>query len=468
QPALKRILECDSSSQQLIVLCVASIHRTDKATLAEVTDGWYSVHATLDSVLAEAASRDRLRVGDKIACVGLRMGGLADGVSPLTDMANCATLLLNANCVQRAPWDAKLGFQHRKAMYLSLSAVLELGGPIGAALDVVVMRCYPMLYMETLPGGQRVVRTEREEQRISGTMAEKRATMVQDLKERRLMAHPEHTRACLGAPNLRACQEGKELYDYVMHHSSDPAVVQQQLSGAQAATLDRYAAERQTEIETDIAEAVARDAPLRQVRAFFRLLVCDYPAHRYKHSEPKTDRLALVTVWGPRALVPADFAEGSRFLFTGLTVSPRRARTQTHSQPEEACLRLNFNSTGSHSKALPADPAVVQRSEFRERGTLCIDELCHVKAGEEVDLAGCVAECRAGQPGQSSVLHLSTNDEHGKSYSATVEFPVVTFGAISVASGCQVTVRNCLYASCTGAAQNSFHLRASDGTELVI
>ncbi|KAJ2751971.1 hypothetical protein GGI19_004129, partial [Coemansia pectinata] len=468
--ALRRVLEGDSSSQQLMVLCVAAVRCTDKATQAEVTDGWYGVQAVLDPVLAQAFRKGRLRIGDKIACVGLRLSGVAEGVPPLSDKAEHARLMLNGNCVRRAPWDAKLGFQRRKAMFLSLSAVCELGGPVGAALDVVVMRSYPMLYMETLADGRRVMRSEKEEQRISGALAAKRAAVTQDLKERELMARSKSANGVrLATSNIEACHEGKELYDYVMHSSADPTEAQRQLTSAQAEALERYAAEQQAAVEADVAETVDKRAPQRQVRALFKLLVCDYPAHKCKQAEPSGSQLALVTVWGPRGIGPADFAEGARFLFTGLTVSQRKAGwQQIHPHHQDACLRLNFSLPGSHFKPIPADPEVVQRSEYHERGTLCVDEMCHITPGQEVDLAGTVTGCQAGQqPGQSSVLHLSTTDERGTSHVATIEFPVVTFGAINVASGCQATVRNCVYAPRPGAAPNTFHLRAGDGCELV-
>ncbi|KAJ2263222.1 hypothetical protein GGI01_000916 [Coemansia sp. RSA 376] len=469
--ALRRVLEGDSSSQQLMVLCVASVLRTDKAAQAEVTDGWYGIQAVLDPVLAQALSKGKLRVGDKIACVGLRMSGVAEGVPPLTEKAEHARLMLNGNCVRRAPWDAKLGFQRRKAMFLSLSAVSELGGAVGAALDVVVMRSYPVLYMETLSDGRRVIRSEREELRVSGALAAKRAAVTQDLKERAIMARSKSANGVrLATSSIEACHEGKELYDYVMRSSADPAEAQRQLTRAQAEALDRYAAEQQAAIEADVAETVDKQAPQRQVRALFKLLVCDYPAHKCKQAEPSGgQQLALVTVWGPRGIGPADFAEGSRFLFTGLTVSPRKTGwQQMRPHHQDACLRLNFSLPGSHFKPMPVDPEIIQRSEYRKRGTLYIDEMCHISPGQEVDLAGTVTACQAAAAaGQSSVLHLSTVDERGTSHVATVEFPVVTFGSVNVASGCQATVRNCVYAPRAGAAPNTFHLRAGDGCELI-
>ncbi|KAJ2491969.1 Breast cancer 2, early onset [Coemansia sp. RSA 2050] len=469
--ALKRVLEGDSSSQQLMVLCVASVRCQDKAVQAEVTDGWYGVQAVLDPVLAQAHSKGRLRIGDKIACAGLRLSGVTEGVPPLTEKAGHARLMLNGNSVRRAPWDTKLGFQQRKAMFLSLSAISELGGPVGAALDVVVMRSYPTLYMETLSDGRRVMRSEKEELRISGALVEKRAALTQDLKERQLMARTKSASSARPTTsNIEACHGGKELYDYVMYSSADSTEARQQLTSTQVEALDRYVAEQQAEIEVDVTEAVDKQAPQRQVRALFKLLVCDYPSHKCKQVEASGSQLALITVWGPRGIGPADFTEGSRFLFTGLTVSPRKAGWQqmrSHHH-QDAYLRLNFSLPGSHYRPMPVDQEIVQRSEYCERGALCIDELCHITPGQEVDLAGSVSGCQAGQyPSQSSILHLSTTDESGVSHIALIEFPVITYGAVSVASGCLATVRNCVYAPRAGAAPNTFYLKAGDGCELL-
>ncbi|KAJ1942327.1 hypothetical protein GGF37_003164, partial [Kickxella alabastrina] len=151
--ALRRVLEGDASAQQLMVLAVAAVGWQGAAPRLEVTDGWYGVAASADPVLVQALRSGRLRVGDKVACVGLRLSGVSDGIDPLSPAARSAALVLSANCVRRARWDARLGFQRRGAMFMSLSAVYALGGAVGAALDVVVVRSYPMVFREALAGG---------------------------------------------------------------------------------------------------------------------------------------------------------------------------------------------------------------------------------------------------------------------------------------------------------------------------
>ncbi|KAJ2757591.1 hypothetical protein IWQ56_006220, partial [Coemansia nantahalensis] len=99
--ALRRILEADAAPQRLMVLCIASVAGAGADVRVEVTDGWYGMQACADAVLARAIGEGRLRVGDKIACAGLGVRGVGDGVAPLSAEAQGAALLLTANCVRR-------------------------------------------------------------------------------------------------------------------------------------------------------------------------------------------------------------------------------------------------------------------------------------------------------------------------------------------------------------------------------
>ncbi|KAJ1953726.1 hypothetical protein EC988_002826, partial [Linderina pennispora] len=220
--ALKRVLEMDSSSQQLMVLCVASISQKDSVTTLEVTDGWYSISAPADSVLSRAVARGRLRVGDKIACAGLKLCGITEGAPPLSAKAEGASLPLRANCVRRAHWDARLGFQVSKAMYMSLSAISKEGGYIGAALDVLIVRSYPVLYMETMPDGKRVVRSEKEEQRMSAKFEGWRANKALAIAESIKQASRQNPVAGDTTATIGLQSDGEDLYNFVMNGNTDP------------------------------------------------------------------------------------------------------------------------------------------------------------------------------------------------------------------------------------------------------
>ncbi|KAJ1797142.1 hypothetical protein LPJ75_007105, partial [Coemansia sp. RSA 2598] len=77
--ALKRILEADSAAQQPMILVVSEVDCARDAVRMEVTDGWYAVTTSVDTVLERALRKGKLRVGDKIACIGARINGVGEG-----------------------------------------------------------------------------------------------------------------------------------------------------------------------------------------------------------------------------------------------------------------------------------------------------------------------------------------------------------------------------------------------------
>ncbi|KAJ2805070.1 Breast cancer 2, early onset [Coemansia helicoidea] len=384
--ALRRILEADAAPQRLMVLCIASVAGAGADVRVEVTDGWYGMQACADAVLARAIGEGRLRVGDKIACAGLGVRGVGDGVAPLSAEAQGAALLLTANCVRRGRWDAMLGFQRRATMAMALSAVHRLGGAVGATLDVVVVRRYPLRFMETAADGRRVVRSAKEEERVALAHAEDRAQRMLDLLEER-----------------RAQRGVAEADD-----------------------------------EEALAERVEQELPQRQVHALLRMLVCDYPARPYRAAGPGRDTLAVVTVWRPGPIEPADLAEGSRVLLTGATVSPYRGGSSAATG-----LHLSIRPAAGCLRPAEADPHVVARSHYCRRATLGIDELQRAAAGEEVDVAGEVEQCCASASSQMLVLRLRSTGRDGSTCFADVEFPPSVFGCLSPPAGTTVTVRNC-------------------------
>ncbi|KAJ2078994.1 hypothetical protein H4R24_004088 [Coemansia sp. RSA 988] len=422
--ALRRIIEADSAPQQIMVLCVASVEYKGLATHIEVTDGWYSVGAQVDVILVQAIHNGRLRVGDKIVCAGTGMGGLSEGVEPLSAGSEAVFLVLNANCVRRARWDTTLGFQRGKTMSMSLSAVHSKGGAVGAALDVVVMRRYPMVFMETTAGGRRIIRSEKEEERLQLRFEEDRAGRMQELLEQRRTLHIT----------------------------------------SQGGALEEYTEEMNDEDEVAVMGAIDREMPRRQVHGLFRMLVCDYPAHEYKHSKPSTGRLAMVTIWRPRNIVPDDIPEGSRLRITGAVVSPYRASVHAAAPS----LHLNFSTSSGRLRPMAVNPDMIAQTEYRERGALYVDELQHVRSKQEVDITGSVDSHCAGIDGRRSVLRLCSTDDHGVEHYASVEFSGDVFGCICPRAGSTVTVRNCQYTLELDSAAHEFRLRAEDTAEFVL
>ncbi|KAJ1800590.1 hypothetical protein LPJ59_000986 [Coemansia sp. RSA 2399] len=314
--ALRMIFEGDASAKQLMVLCVASICAKEGSFGVEVTDGWYSIRSSIDPILAQAIRNGRLREGDKIACAGLRVEGLSEGIPPLSGKAGDALLFITGNSVRRARWHAKLGFQYKRTMFMSLSGIYELGGPVGATIDVIIVRSYPMLYMEMTTGGQKVIRTEKEELKVALVFEEKKAALLQSLLGRRRQNEECARRSSSAASSVKildaSCMDGEILYNSIISTNAEPADAQNMLSDDQREALERYIVLKQDEDQAAVNEAVEKTMPSRQVHALFKLSLCDYPTHTYKSVETNASRTAVVTMWRPQNMTPSDFKEGSR------------------------------------------------------------------------------------------------------------------------------------------------------------
>ena len=216
RPAIRKILNRDIASNRPIVLCVSQILKQittplngfdsenywiadnkDKFTLhnlpqrsftvrLELTDGWYSVPAKLDSNLTSFVENGKIRVGSKLLC-NPQLVGIESGIDPL-DVNYCSarkdcpvTLNLFANTTRLAKWDAKLGFVNPSAFrqgngsfaIKSFADVIPGGGPL-PIVDVIVCRCYARLYYRKhvtqsqsllISGGNSNFLTEAEEDR---------------------------------------------------------------------------------------------------------------------------------------------------------------------------------------------------------------------------------------------------------------------------------------------------------------
>lgn len=178
RPALRKILNGDAPSIRLMILCVVHIfpqeknqHNPNEApdnsdmevqkdveallpVRIQLTDGWYVVDGLLDEPLSRLVHEGKIRVGGKLAISNAVMAGPKDGVEPLEIMDEVEYrpyLKLSMNSTRRAKWDAKLGFQKTQALTIPIKS-LVLGGGVVSRLEVVVMRRYPLLYLESVKG----------------------------------------------------------------------------------------------------------------------------------------------------------------------------------------------------------------------------------------------------------------------------------------------------------------------------
>ncbi|KAG0381166.1 Breast cancer 2, early onset [Mortierella sp. AD032] len=198
RPALRKIVEGDESAAKHMVLVIASVSKTDESLAkggAEqespwkilVSDGWYTIPAVLDPCLIRAVERGKLKVGSKIHVCRSKLSGAESGVAILElagagSESTTVSIMLQANSTRLARWDTKLGFQRAPMIWTRrLRSIVPEGGLV-PGLDVVVLRKYPVMYLETLEDGvTKVKRTEKEESQAVEAHREKIQQRYQDM-----------------------------------------------------------------------------------------------------------------------------------------------------------------------------------------------------------------------------------------------------------------------------------------------
>ena len=130
----------------------------------EVTDGWYSMPAVLDTALKHMVRCGKISLGTKLITYGSEILGGSDPTPPLEAPASLA-LRLHGNSTRRARWFSRLGYQRLPHPFpVPLTSVFPDGGLVGR-VDVVVVRVYPLVCMEKVEG-RSIFRKERVEARL--------------------------------------------------------------------------------------------------------------------------------------------------------------------------------------------------------------------------------------------------------------------------------------------------------------
>ncbi|GAC95188.1 hypothetical protein PHSY_002763 [Pseudozyma hubeiensis SY62] len=189
---LKRIQERDSSAARPMVLVVSKILEEDtevqapsgevsmrKSTILELSDGWYRIQAQIDPVLTNACNRGRLRIGHKLAITGATLDAQGEGKEVLSAY-HMSSLVLAANSVSLARWDAKLGFAP-SPFCASLRSLTSEGGLI-SLMDVVITRVYPLAYVDVDKSNQNAERGEQEEAEEREAWLKRRESAMQELE----------------------------------------------------------------------------------------------------------------------------------------------------------------------------------------------------------------------------------------------------------------------------------------------
>ncbi|XP_070391409.1 breast cancer type 2 susceptibility protein homolog isoform X3 [Dermacentor albipictus] len=266
--ALRKIYERDDVPSKALVLCVSALEcKEDGAVQLELTDGWYSIRAELDEPLSRLASTGHLFVGLKLLTSGAELVGSAEACAPLEAPKDTA-LKMSYNSTRRARWDVRLGyFAAPRPFRVSLSSLHPKGGLVGR-VDCLVIRAYPVMYLEMLPNGMGVMRHEKEELMVAAKHDKVRAAFIEKLTAE-VLSQVEKSdteelqlsgiRMSYSVKQIQGLNSGRDIWK-AMRNSSDPSEIERLLNEEQLRLLRSFQEEqlchRQTTIQQKLESAL--------------------------------------------------------------------------------------------------------------------------------------------------------------------------------------------------------------------
>ncbi|XP_023118617.1 breast cancer type 2 susceptibility protein [Amphiprion ocellaris] len=414
RPALRKIMEKDDTSAKTLILCVCEIVSRGHSPIRQIrsdtknpqsanakveapsavvwlTDGWYAIKAQLDEPLTAMLHKGRLAVGGKLIIHGAQLVGSQDACSPL-EAPESLMLKICANSSRPARWDAKLGF-HRdpRPFLLPVSSLYSNGGPVGC-VDIIILRSYPIQWMERKTDGGAVFRSVRAEEKEARRYNNHKQKAMETLftkiqsefeKEEKRNNKPQRRRQRRSRQNFASLQDGEELYEAV---GDDPAYLEAHLSIQQMETLHTYrrslVEKKQAELQDRYRRALEGEdnegsCPKRDVTPVWRLCITD--------SMGQPGSVYQLSLWRPTSDLQSLLKEGHRYKVYNLTTSDGKKHSSVESVQLTGTKKTQFEELQASQEWLSArfQPRVstnfvtLQNPEFQP--------LCG-----EVDLTGCV------------------------------------------------------------------------------
>ncbi|KAG0092228.1 Breast cancer 2, early onset [Podila epicladia] len=331
RPALRKIVEGDESASRHMVLCIAAIDRNATPPSAAVTDGWYVIPAVLDVHLHKAIQRGRLKVGTKFHVCQALLHGAENGGVAILEQPDAISIALHGNNTRLARWDKKMGFQRAPIQWTTRIRNILPDGGIVPGLDAVVLRKYPVVYMEKLDNDTKIRRSGREEARAQEVHRSKMEKRHQEIVE----------------------EVEKELM---------PGLGQEEM-------LDRSGVEQ--EISARTSEMVAQMQ--RNVQAMFSIRVGNC------RDDDSNRQEALITFW--KADMP-DLQEGQRVRLTSL-----KATKPSRDPGFEGMMQLNGTRNTISCPAPAMEPDSLLLTAYKPREITACADVQQLHIGAEIDLA---------------------------------------------------------------------------------
>ncbi|XP_034722037.1 breast cancer type 2 susceptibility protein [Etheostoma cragini] len=430
RPALRKIMEKDDTSAKTLVLCVCGVvsrgqtlnrqsfndTKTPQGADAKVenpsavvwlTDGWYAIKAQLDEPLTAMLNKGRVAVGGKLIIHGAQLVGSQDACSPL-EAPESLMLKICANSSRPTRWDAKLGF-HRdpRPFLLPVSCLYSNGGPVGC-VDIIILRSYPIQWMERKPDGGVVFRSDRAEEkearRYDGNKQKALeilyAKIQAEFEKEDKGNKPQHRRRTFTRQEISRLQDGDELYEAV---GNDPAYLEAHLSEEQLETLRTFRCslmeKKQAVLQDRYRRALesAEDSegicPKREVTPVWRLCVAD--------SMDQPGSVYQLNLWRPSSDLQSLAKEGCRYKVYNLTTSDGKKHGCSTTVQLTGTKKSQFQDLQASQEMLA--------TRFQPRVSTCFVDLQNPEFQPlcgEIDLTGYVISIVDGQ-GFSPAFYLT-------------------------------------------------------------
>ncbi|XP_015622757.1 protein BREAST CANCER SUSCEPTIBILITY 2 homolog B isoform X2 [Oryza sativa Japonica Group] len=339
--AIKKILEGNASPSLMMVLCISAIYscpdlnnskpeddrahtdddnsenkslrpaKRNMSTKIELTDGWYSLDASLDLALLEQLEKRKLFIGQKLRIWGASLCGWAGPVS-FHEASGTVKLMIHINGTYRARWDETLGLCKHAGVPLAFKCIKASGGRVPRTL-VGVTRIYPVMYRERFSDGRFVVRSERMERKALQLYHQRVSKIAEDIQSE----HGEH------CDNTDDNDEGAKICK-MLERAAEPEILMSSMSSEQLLSFSYYQEKQKIVRQNEVAKKVENALKVaglssRDVTPFLKVRVTGLIS---KHSATKSGcREGLITIWNPTEKQKSDLVEGQIYSVTGLLAS---------------------------------------------------------------------------------------------------------------------------------------------------
>ncbi|CAL4978042.1 unnamed protein product [Urochloa decumbens] len=381
--AIKKILEGNASPSLMMVLCISAIYscpdqsnnklEADKvdnnedsnvkkslsvanrnmSAKIELTDGWYSLDASLDMALSEQLEKRKLFLGQKLRASGT------------------VKLMVHINGTYRASWNETLGFCKHVGLPLAFKCIKASGGRVPRTL-VGITRIYPVLYRERLPDGRSIVRSERMERKALQLYHQRVSKIAEDI----LFEQQEN------CESTDDDEEGAKICK-MLEHAAEPEVIMAGMTSEQLMHFSSYREKQKVIMQNEVAKKVQKALEVanlssRDVTPFLKVRVTGLVSKL--SASTSSNKEGLITIWNPTEMQKADLVEGQIYSVTGL-------------MPSNYCteiLYLHGRGSSTTWKSLASAETTGFRPFFTPRKAIELSKFGEVPLSSEFDVAGVI------------------------------------------------------------------------------